>query len=72
MLISASGALIGIVIAISIPVGMQLITRDLVLPISWVSVVVAFTTSCLIGVLFAVLPARRAAGLPPTEALHYE
>jgi len=72
LLISGSGALLGILIAISIPTALRLVTGDVELPISWISVVVSFTTSCFIGILFAMLPARRAASLQPTEALHYE
>jgi putative ABC transport system permease protein len=72
LLISGTGALLGILIALSIPIGLRVVTRDIALPISWISVVVSFTTSCFIGILFALLPARRAAALQPTEALHYE
>jgi putative ABC transport system permease protein len=72
LLISGCGALIGVVIGISIPIVLRVVTTDVELPISWISVIVSFATSCIIGILFALLPARRAASLQPTEALHYE
>jgi putative ABC transport system permease protein len=72
-IISGMGAVSGIVIAVAIPLAVQLLFLDAVyLPISWVSVVVSFTVSSGVGILFGFLPARRAARLMPTEALHYE
>ena len=40
--------------------------------VSWWSVALAFAISSLIGIIFGVAPARRAAKLSPIEALHYE
>ncbi|MBZ5511612.1 MAG: ABC transporter permease [Acidobacteriia bacterium] len=72
-IISGVGALVGISIAVALPIGAQLILLNgLYLPISWVSVVVSLVVSCGIGILFGYLPARRASLLQPTEALHYE
>ncbi len=72
-IISGTGALTGIVIAVAIPVGAQLILLNgLYLPISWMSVIVSLVVSCSTGILFGFLPARRASLLQPTEALHYE
>jgi putative ABC transport system permease protein len=72
-IISGMGALVGITIAVALPIGAQLILLNgLYLPISWISVVVSLVVSCGIGILFGYLPARRASLLQPTEALHYE
>jgi putative ABC transport system permease protein len=77
-LISGTGALIGILIAVSIPVGVNLVLRvipeavGIRMPVSWVSVVLAFVVSCSTGILFGYLPANRAAQLHPTESLRYE
>jgi putative ABC transport system permease protein len=72
-IISASGAVVGIVIAVGIPIAVQLVLLNgLYLPISWLSVAVSLVVSCGIGILFGYLPARRASLLQPTEALHYE
>lgn len=40
--------------------------------INAVAVIIAFGVSSLIGVFFGVFPARRAANLPPIEAIRYE
>jgi putative ABC transport system permease protein len=73
VMISAAGALAGIFIAVSIPILIEpFLPGGLRVPISWVSVVVAFTVTCFTGVLFGYLPANRAARLQPTESLRYE
>jgi putative ABC transport system permease protein len=73
LIISGTGAVLGILIALSIPILVQpLLPGGLTIPISPVSVVVAFAVSCLTGVIFGYLPASRAARLQPTEALRHE
>ena len=77
-LISGTGALVGILIAVAIPVAINLVLRlipeavGIRIPVSWVSVVLAFAVSCSTGVLFGYLPASRAAQLNPTESFRYE
>jgi putative ABC transport system permease protein len=86
ILISGTGALVGIAIGVMIPVTTNFVLQlpvvaellssvmpeGIVIPISWVSVVLAFVVSCSTGLVFGYLPANRAAGLQPTEALRYE
>jgi len=50
----------------------QLLPGNLRVPVSWLSVVVAFLVSSLTGIFFGFLPANRAARLQPTESLRYE
>jgi putative ABC transport system permease protein len=77
-LISGTGAVIGILIAVAIPVTINFFLRlipeavGIRVPVSWVSVVLAFVVSCSTGILFGYLPANRAAKLHPTESLRYE
>jgi putative ABC transport system permease protein len=42
------------------------------IPLSWISIVLAFLLSMVVGVTFGLVPANRAAKLQPTEALRYE
>ncbi len=73
VLISGAGAVAGILIGVSIPVLIQpLLPGNLRVPVSWLSVVVAFLVSCSTGILFGYLPANKAARLQPTESLRYE
>ena len=78
LLISGTGAFLGIGIAIAIPfavnVALQFVPEvgDLALPVYWPAVIIAFLISCGTGIIFGYLPANRAARLQPTESLHYE
>src|SRR6266581_3524826 len=73
-LISGGGAVIGILIGIAIPVVIQLLflPGNLRVPISSMSVVLAFVVSCSTGLFFGYLPANQAASLQPVESLRYE
>ncbi|HXJ16289.1 MAG TPA: ABC transporter permease [Candidatus Polarisedimenticolia bacterium] len=76
--ISGTGALAGILIAVMIPgllnflLGFFPEAGDISVPVSWISVVLAFVVSCSTGLIFGYLPANRAARLQPTESLRYE
>ena len=72
VLISMGGGVAGILIGVAIPLSIQWFTDDVRIPISPLSVAVAFTVSLLVGLIFGILPANRAARLNPTEALRYE
>ncbi|MFY9802420.1 MAG: ABC transporter permease [Candidatus Acidiferrales bacterium] len=77
-LISGTGALLGIAIAVAIPAVLNFVislfpeVAGVHIPVSWISVVLAFLVSCSTGLLFGYLPANRAARLHPTESLRYE
>src|SRR5205823_10853640 len=71
VVISLSGGIAGIALGVAIPLSVQLFA-DIRIPISWVAIAVAFGVSCLVGLVFGILPANRAAHLNPTEALRYE
>jgi putative ABC transport system permease protein len=72
VLISLAGGTIGILIGLVLPLSVRLLTDQVHVPISPLSVVVAFAVSFTVGVGFGLLPARRASQLNPTEALRYE
>jgi putative ABC transport system permease protein len=72
-LISAGGAVIGILIGLAIPVLVQpWLPGNLRVPISPLSVLIAFGVSCSTGLFFGYLPANNAARLQPIESLRYE
>jgi putative ABC transport system permease protein len=71
IIVSLVGGSLGILVGVAIPVSVQLFA-DVKIPISPVAILVAFGVSCLVGLVFGMLPANRAAHLSPTEALRYE
>jgi len=72
VLISVTGGAVGILIGISIPLAIRFFTEEVRVPVSPLSVVVAFAVSVIVGVVFGIVPANRASRLNPTEALRYE
>jgi putative ABC transport system permease protein len=74
-IISGVGAIVGILIAVSVKFVAEPfipVEYNLRIPISWWSILAAFVVSCGVGVLFGYLPATRASKLQPTESLRYE
>jgi putative ABC transport system permease protein len=72
-LISGGGAVIGILLGIAMPVAAQyFLPGNLRVPVSPLSVVLAFVVSCSTGLFFGYLPANQAASLQPVESLRYE
>ena len=72
VLISVGGGILGILAGVSVPIAVNLAQDELRIPISILSITVAFGVSFIVGVVFGLLPANRAARLNPTEALRYE
>lgn len=72
ILISLGGGILGILVGVSIPLSVQLFVENVKIPISTASIIIAFSVSCAVGLIFGMLPANRASRLNPTEALHYE
>ncbi len=72
ILLSLGGGLLGILLGVSVPLSVQYFVEGARVPISITSIVVAFAVSCLVGLVFGLLPAYRASRLNPTEALRYE
>ena len=65
MLISGIGSVLGILIALAIPVLVRpLLPGNLRVPVPWLSVVLAFVVACSTGLFFGYLPANKAAQLP--------
>jgi putative ABC transport system permease protein len=72
LLISTGGGILGILLGVSVPVLANSLQNEVYIPVSKLSILVAFLVSGAVGVGFGLLPANRAARLNPTEALRYE
>lgn len=72
VIISLGGGMVGILFGLAGPLAVRFLVPGIDVPISPVSIVVAFAVSFVVGLVFGILPANRAARLNPTEALRYE
>ena len=72
VLVSLAGGSIGILVGVSIPLSVQFFVDTVRIPISTIAIAIAFGVSMMVGLIFGILPANRAAKLNPTEALRYE
>ncbi len=73
ILISGGGAVVGILIGLIVPAVAQLfLPGNMRVPVSPMSVLLAFVVSCSTGLFFGYLPANQAAKLQPIESLRYE
>jgi putative ABC transport system permease protein len=71
LLLSIAGGFLGIVLGVSIPLAVGYF-GDVNIPLSRLSIFIAFLVSCFVGIIFGIIPAERASRLNPTEALRYE
>ncbi len=72
MFLSLLGGIAGILLGVAIPVSARFVVQGLKIPISGISIGIAFGVSALVGVVFGIVPASRASKLNPVEALRYE
>ncbi len=70
--LGSAGGVVGIAIAVTVVAGVELLVPALPLTIVWSFVGIALAVSLLIGLLSGLLPATRAAGMDPVEALRTE
>ena len=71
VVLSVGGGLIGVVIGIIVPVLVSHLTTMRTIVTPW-SVLLAFSISGAIGIIFGLYPAKAAAQLDPIEALRHE
>jgi len=69
--VSLFGGIMGAAFGLGIPFSVRLFTTFRV-PVNGWSAVIGLVASCLIGIVFGTLPARRAAAMDPIESLRYE
>jgi putative ABC transport system permease protein len=68
--LSLLGGLLGVAVGVGLAYGLRLVNLNTAVSIPWV--IVSFSFAGFVGVLFGILPSRKAAKLNPIEALRYE
>lgn len=72
VLVSVSGGILGIFLGIFMPAVITYVTDEFPTVISVWTIVLAFSVSVAIGLVFGIYPARKAAEVNPIESLRYE
>jgi putative ABC transport system permease protein len=72
MTLTAFGGVIGVILAVGISNLVMLLIPTIPATVELWMIVTSLTVSILIGLIFGVLPARKAAKLDPIECLRYE
>jgi len=71
VVLSVGGGLVGVVVGVLVPVVVSQLTEMRTIVTPW-SVLLAFSISGGIGIIFGLYPAKAAASLDPIEALRHE
>jgi len=71
VMLSGAGGVMGVVVGVSIPYFVTVFAHMKTIVTLW-SPMVAFTLSAMVGVVFGIYPALRAASMDPVEALRHE
>jgi putative ABC transport system permease protein len=72
LMLGVVGSSLGVLVGVGVPLLSRVVFRQVAIEISALSAFLAFLFSCLVTVLFGVVPAYRAATMNPTEALRHE
>jgi putative ABC transport system permease protein len=72
LILSCGGGLAGVFLGVAVPYSIRFFTTAIQIQIPVLAVVVGFSITLLIGLIFGMIPALRASRMNPVEALRYE
>lgn len=72
LMLSSGGGLIGVMVGIAIPYSIRFFTTAIRIQIPPMAVIMGFSITLLVGLIFGMIPALKAARMNPVEALRYE
>ena len=71
VMLSGVGGIMGVALGVLVPILVGELTNMMTIITPW-SLILAFTISALVGIVFGIYPARRAALMDPVEALRHD
>jgi putative ABC transport system permease protein len=72
LMLSSGGGIIGILIGMAVPYSVRFFTTSIQIQISPLSIIFGFGVTLLVGLIFGMIPALKAARMNPVDALRYE
>jgi putative ABC transport system permease protein len=72
LMLSGGGGLMGVLIGVAVPYSVRFFTTAIRIQVPPIAIVLGFSVTLLVGLIFGMVPALRAARMSPVEALRYE
>ncbi len=72
LMLSSGGGFMGVLLGLAVPYSIRFFTTAIKIQIPPIAIILGFGVTLLVGLIFGMIPALRAARMSPVEALRYE